>query len=132
MTTFNINNLELFNTSVSLANEIWVIVREWDYFPKDTIWRQLVRAADSVPANISEGYGRYYFKEEKQFLYYARGSLFEINTFLTMAHQRNLIPLEKYNYLKAKTEILGKMLNSFINSINRKQTIQGNTNHLNQ
>jgi four helix bundle protein len=37
-------------------------VIKWDYFLKDTIGKQLVKAADSVAANLSEGFGRYHFK----------------------------------------------------------------------
>jgi four helix bundle protein len=43
----------------SLANQIWEIVKKWDYFTKDAIGKQIVRSADSVCANIAEGRGRY-------------------------------------------------------------------------
>ena len=38
-----------------------MIVIKWDYLSKDTIRKQLVRAADSVAANLSEGFGRYFY-----------------------------------------------------------------------
>ncbi|MFC4210150.1 four helix bundle protein [Pedobacter lithocola] len=40
---------------------MWNIVITWDYFSKDTIGKQLCRAANSISANIAEGYGRYHF-----------------------------------------------------------------------
>jgi four helix bundle protein len=52
-------NLEVYKLAEKLANQIWYIVKEWDYFAKDTISKQIVRAADSVCANIAEGRGRY-------------------------------------------------------------------------
>ena len=40
--------------------------------------QQIRRSAQSVPANIAEGYGRYYYQENVRFCYVARGSLEEI------------------------------------------------------
>jgi len=92
---------------------------KWDYFARSTIGKQLVRAADSVPANISEGFGRYHYKEEKQFLYYARGSLEESKTFISMAFSRGLIEKVMYDSLISELDILGRRLNSFINAIGK-------------
>jgi len=82
--TMEIEDLKIYSMSLDLSNRIWKDVRSWDYFSKNTIGKQLVRAADSIAANISEGFGRFHFKEEKQFLYYARGSLSETKTFITI------------------------------------------------
>jgi hypothetical protein len=54
-------DLEVYKLAEKLANEIWHIVRDWDYFAKDTIGKQIVRSADSISANIAEGRGRYNF-----------------------------------------------------------------------
>jgi four helix bundle protein len=115
-----IDDLEIYLLSIKIGDDIWGLVIKWDYFAKDTIGKQLVRAADSVAANISEGYGRFHFKEEKQFLYFARGSLFETKTFIDQAHARRLISDQSYTDLKARIIMLLKKLNSFINSINGK------------
>jgi four helix bundle protein len=50
-----------------------------------------VRAADSVGANIAEAFGRFHYGDKLQFLYYARGSLYETRFWLRQAHQRSLI-----------------------------------------
>jgi len=114
-----LEDLKIYTISLDLANEIWKIVTNWDYFAKSTIGKQLVRAADSVPANISEGFGRFHYKEEKQFLYYARGSLSETKTFLSLAKSRNLIDERIYHSLISQTDILGRKINSFIKSIGK-------------
>ena len=38
---------------------------------------QFVEAADSISANIAEGYGRYFYKDRRVFCYYSRGSILE-------------------------------------------------------
>ena len=77
-----LEDLEVYQEANIIADEIWNIVLTWDYFQKDTIGKQIVKLSDSIGANIFEGYGRYFHKENLQFCYYARGSLFETKTWL--------------------------------------------------
>src|SRR5262245_61692884 len=53
----NFENLRVYRLSEDIADRIWHLVMEWDYFARDTVGKQLVRAADSVGANIAEGDG---------------------------------------------------------------------------
>ncbi len=78
-----LEDLEIYQLSMAIGEQIWEFVDKWDYFQKRTIGEQLVRAADSIAANISEGYGRFHFKEKRTFYYYSRGSLFETKTWCT-------------------------------------------------
>ncbi len=112
-----LEDLIIYSMSLELCNQIWNDVMVWDSFSKNTIGKQLVRAADSISANISEAFGRYHLKEEKHFLYYARGSLYETKTFISIAHSRNLINSDKYIFLISQTDILGRKLNCFIKSV---------------
>lgn len=68
----SLEDFRAYNSAMALGEEVWTIVAEWNYFEKDTIGKQLVRAADSIAANLSEGLGRYHFKEMKNFSYYSR------------------------------------------------------------
>ncbi|MCK9400995.1 MAG: four helix bundle protein [Bacteroidales bacterium] len=43
-----IDNLEIYNLSIGIGENVWGIVMKWDHFSKDTIGKQLVRSADSV------------------------------------------------------------------------------------
>ena len=52
-----LEELQVYMLSMAIAEKIWTIVIEWDYFTKDTIGKQLVRAVDSIAANLSEGFG---------------------------------------------------------------------------
>ena len=51
-------DLHIFQLAERLADEVWNIVNQWNYFDKDTVGKQLVGSADSIGANIAEGAGR--------------------------------------------------------------------------
>ena len=105
---------------MEIGGKIWGLVERWDYFSKGTVGKQLVRASDSVSANISEGFGRFHFKETRQFSYFARGSLYETKTWLTKGYQRKLIQRHRIcQSLLRDIDILGVKLNNYIKSINR-------------
>ena len=60
---------------MDFGEEVWAIVAKWNSFQKDTIGKQLVRAADSIAANLREGFGHYHFRENINHVsYYSRGS----------------------------------------------------------
>ena len=113
----DLEDLRVYNQAMDLGEEVWQIVIKWKSFEKDTMGKQLVRAADSIAANLSEGFGRYHYKETKNFSYYSRGSLFETKTWLTKANKRQLLNDEKFNSLISEIDVIGKMLNNYIKSI---------------
>lgn len=111
-----LEDLEVYQLSMNIREKIWGQVKNWQYFEKDTIGKQIVRAVDSVAANISEGFGRYHYKDRLNFSYYARGSLYETKTFLTKANQRNLITDDESHKLLDEINNLGVKLNNYINA----------------
>lgn len=66
-------DLEVYKLALVIGEKVWGIVDKWDHFNKDTLGKQFVRAADSIALNIAEGYGRFFYKENKNFNYYSRG-----------------------------------------------------------
>ena len=72
-----VEDLEIYQMAEELSDKIWDICIRMDYFAKDTLGKQMARAADSISANIAEGHGRYHFNDRLRFCYYARGSLLE-------------------------------------------------------
>ena len=112
-----LDELNVYRLSMEMGEMVWGIVEKWNYFERDTIGKQLVRASDSVAANIAEGYGRYYFKENKQFCYYSRGSLFETKTWIAKAKNRQLINDETYHNFENHFNIFIIKLNNYIKSI---------------
>jgi four helix bundle protein len=112
-----LEDFKVYNRAMNLGEEIFKIVSTWDSFGKDTIGKQLVRAVDSIAANLSEGLGRYHYKEVKNFSFYARGSLFETKTWLAKVHGRRLITDIRFSRLGEEIEEIGKMINGYIKSI---------------
>ncbi len=84
--------------------------------------KQLTRAEDSISADISEGHGRHHFSENRQFCYYARGSIQETITWIQKAKSRNLITDEKYDELYNELVEIRRMLNGYIRSIGKTNT----------
>ena len=95
------------------------IIILWEYYYRSTLGKQLMKSCDSIAANISEGYGKYFYKENRNFCFYARGSLTETKTWLAKAKNRNLISVADFNMLISELELLHFKLNNYINSIGR-------------
>ena len=92
-----LNDIESYKSAFKLSNYVWEIVIKWNFFEKDTIGKQFTRAVDSISANISEGFGRYFKKDKILFYRYAKGSVFESLDWNEKSKVRNLITTEKYN-----------------------------------
>jgi four helix bundle protein len=112
-------NLEVYRVSEDLADAIWSLVVRWDEFAKRTVGNQLVRAADSIGANIAEGTGRGTYKDNRNFARIGRGSLNETRHFLRRAFRRKLLSEAEIAALKPLIRQLGPQLNAYIKSIGR-------------
>lgn len=115
-----LEELNIYRIAIELGEEVNSIVDKWEYFSKKTVGIQLVRAADSIAANIAEGYGRFHFKEVNNFSFYARGSLFETKTWLTKANNRGLITDQKFSEFEITIKDLSVKLNNYIKAIKAK------------
>jgi four helix bundle protein len=113
----NFEKLRVYRLSEKLADELWRIVTCWDYFNRDTVGKQLVRAGDSIGANIAEGTGRGRFLDNQRFVRMARGSLNETKHWLRRAHRRGLLTTVQTGMLKPMIDELAPMLNAYLKSI---------------
>lgn len=114
-----LEELRVYQQSMELGEKVWNIVQQWDWFAKDTVGKQLVRSVDSVAANLSEGFGRYHFKDKNKFCYYSRGSLYETKTWLTKASNRKLITEEDFTFFTNEIKDIGVKLNNYITSLTK-------------
>jgi len=114
-----LENLMAYKKAMEIGEELYRIVDRWTFFDKDTLGKQLVRSADSMAGNIAEGYGRYFYKENRQFCYYSRGSMFETGCWIKKAAIREIIPAQTAVELYSELENNKKLLNGYIRSIGR-------------
>ena len=96
------------------------LVIKWDFFAKDTIGKQIVRSADSIGANIAEGFGRYHYKENKNFFYFSRVSIIETKVWLKKAQTRKLVDEDTFISLIQQLETIHHKLNIYIKYIGKK------------
>jgi four helix bundle protein len=115
-----LEDIEIYQIALRLGDEIWDIVIKWDWFEKKGIGIQLTDAADSISANISEGYGRLSPRDNRRFCIFARGSLFETVTWLHKAHHRHLIDDSIYKHLTEDCNNLKVKLWNYIITLDKK------------
>ncbi len=113
MKTKSFKDLIVWQKSFTLVKETYVLVKD---FPGSEIYglsQQMRRAAVAIPSNISEGYGRQYNKEYRQFLSIAYGSLCELETQYLLAielgYAKNSEHIE--NLMKEVGSMLYRMIN---------------------
>jgi four helix bundle protein len=119
MPSLKLEDLRVYQRAEELADMAWNIAAKWEPFAKYTIGTQLVRAADSIGANIAEGYGRGSFADNKRFVRIARGSLYEVRHFLRRADKRNLVSAEAKKQLRPLIKEIPPTINAYLKSIGR-------------
>ncbi|MCC3413056.1 MULTISPECIES: four helix bundle protein [unclassified Microcoleus] len=117
MSQTNFQKLDVYKLSEKLADEIWNIVIKWDALAKDTVGKQIIRAADSIGANIAEGDGRGSYQDHRRFIKIARGSLYETKHWLRRAYTRQLLTTTQVETLKPIIDELSPRLNAYLKSI---------------
>jgi four helix bundle protein len=73
------------------ANDLHREVARWPSFERWSLGLQLVRAADSIGANIAESSGRWHAPDKRRLLIIARGSLYETEHWMAQAEARGLL-----------------------------------------
>ncbi len=112
----SLEEIEIYKLAEEIADKWWGIVSRWSPFAQDTVGKQLIRAVDSIGANIAESYGRYHFGEKINHLYYSRGSLYESKFFVRRALKRKLITEAFFNEMMNDLQMLAPKLNAYIKS----------------
>lgn len=115
---FGYEDLEVWNKSVDFALIVIETVEKINTDRKHfRLLEQIESSATSVSMNIAEGKGRFSKKEFVQYLYIARGSLYETMTLLEIFKRKNWINEEKFIEIEKKAKEIASMIKGLINSI---------------
>lgn len=88
---------------------------------KWTLNQQIRRSSQSIPANIAEGHGRFYFQENVRFCYIARGSLEETLSHIVYAYKVNYISEILYKSFATDGENLNRLINGYIGFLKKSK-----------
>jgi four helix bundle protein len=103
-------DLVAYRLAVSLARDMRTAVESWPNFHLWSVGIQLVRAADSVGANIAEAMGRWHRADQRRLLLVARGSLFETEHWIGLAQDRGLLPSDAGAQLPELKRVLNGLI----------------------
>lgn len=109
-----VHELDVYRLAEELSDLIWHAYDGWAPKTQHTLGMQIIRAVDSIAANIAEGYGRYTPADRRKYYLYARGSFEETKAWLRKAIRRRVIGADEVQKYKALVDNLGPRLNAFI------------------
>lgn len=120
----NFEKLRVYKLSENLADTIWGVVLKWNLLAQETVGKQIIKAADSIGANIAEGTGRGTVQDNRRFIRMARGSLYETKHWLRRAFKRSLLTKSQIETLKPIIHELSPKLNAYYRSVDNAVTGQ--------
>jgi four helix bundle protein len=123
--------LEVWKQTKNLVRHIYGLIES---FPKEEqfgLTNQLRRAGVSIPSNIAEGCGRNHFKDSIQLFFIARGSLYEVETQVTIAFDLKYISVSELELTLTLIKSCKRLLNGFINYF-QKQAANSKSSTLNE
>ncbi|MFB0532199.1 MAG: four helix bundle protein [Desulfatiglandales bacterium] len=112
-------DLDVWQMGRDLTLKIYEIT---GHFPNEEVYgmtSQIKRAAMSVPANISEGFGRYHFMDKAKFYLNARGSPYELKSHLLIAKDLGFTRDDMTDSAFQAIDNLSLKLNNLINKTRR-------------
>ncbi|MFK7947288.1 MAG: four helix bundle protein [Saprospiraceae bacterium] len=115
-----LGDLDAYLWSFHLSNHVWDLIISWEWFAKKTVGTQFVTAADSISANIAEGFGRYHKKDKIKFYRYSQGSLKECYDWNEKSRKRGLIAQKEYQHILSELQKIESALRRLIKFTNEK------------
>jgi four helix bundle protein len=113
-------DLDVYKLSEQLCDTIWEIVVKWNSLAQDTVGKQIVRAADSIGANIAERHGSGTSPENRRFVRFAKRSLNETRHWLRRGQKRRLLSKSQEKELHEIMNQLRPRLIKYLASIGRR------------
>jgi four helix bundle protein len=117
----NYKDLEVWQKAVDLAVKIYKLLEDFPAEEKYGISAQIKNSSVSIAANITEGCGRFHFKDKVKFFYNSRGSLLETESHLLISEKLGFFSKKNNSLLQQvlyDIKILSIKINNFINYFN--------------
>ena len=105
----NFRDLEVYQRASKLFARVYRIVRTWNAIDQRELGSQMIRAANSIHANIAEGYGKT-APDFKRYLNNSIGSCDEITSHISDAYNVGLIAETVRDELLEEYDVVGKQL----------------------
>ena len=102
------------------VKEVYNLTRLYPKEERYSLTNQTNRAAVSIPSNIAEGLGRNYKKDTIQFLHISRGSAYEVEILLSVAHMINILDEHTFKKINEIVDRNIRVINRFINYLEKK------------
>jgi four helix bundle protein len=116
----NFEDLLAHRLAVELADDLRGALTAWPSIDRWTVGVQMVRAADSVGANIAEAVGRGSLADQQRLLLIARGSVYELQHWIERAFSRGLLSDDAYRSRAAR---VGQLVNGLLRSYRRRARV---------
>ena len=116
-----LEDLRVLQDAETIADRICHHVVALEPFAREVVDGRLVRAADSIGAKIAEAFGRFHYGEKLQFLYYARGSVFDTKHWLNRALERRLMRSEQLQDYVDRLSGIARQINAFVGNPKTQQ-----------
>ena len=110
--------------------DVWCKARDFavrvnkEVLPPEEKWslnQQMRRSSQSIPANIAEGHGRFYFQDNVRFCYIARGSLEETLSHIVYAQRVGYISEVLYKSFESDGENLNRLINGYVGFLKKSK-----------
>ena len=112
--------LDVWKESKELVKQIYTLTNSLPQCEQFGLTMQMRRSAVSVPSNIAEGVGRNHSKDTLQFLFIARGSIYELETQLIISKELFTLNEVEFDIVWQKLQNCKMLINGFINYYQKK------------
>jgi four helix bundle protein len=121
----SLGDLQVYQLSLGLADEISVLVRRAAFDREWELKRQMAECSARIPSQIAEGYGLRSGRHCAHFQAIARGSCNEMCAHLSVARGRGLVTPKEKDDLSRRYERIGKGLTRWIQYLERRDDAGG-------
>lgn len=114
-------DLDVWKETKELVKLVYTLTNSFPISEQFGLTMQIRRSAVSIPSNIAEGVGRNHTKDTLQFLFIARGSIYELETQLLISKELFSLNEQDFETTFGKIQNCKMLINGFINYYQKKK-----------